>query len=100
LTSASALYAFPMGYAGLVEADEPMRVIGELVWLTDLATVFGVLDAYEGEEFARVVKQVRLETGELVWSWIYTLAVPDLIKHGTLIAHGVWLRHLAETRSA
>jgi gamma-glutamylcyclotransferase (GGCT)/AIG2-like uncharacterized protein YtfP len=91
------IYAFPMGYAGLVEADEPRRVVGELVWLTELPATFGLLDAYEGDEFARVVKQVRLDTGEVLWSWIYTLADPDAIAHGALIEHGDWVRYQSET---
>jgi gamma-glutamylcyclotransferase (GGCT)/AIG2-like uncharacterized protein YtfP len=91
-----AIYAFSMGYAGFVEADEPMRVIGELVWLTELPATLGLLDAYEGEDFVRVIKQVRLETGDVVWSWIYALADPDAIKHGTLIDHGDWVRYRAE----
>ena len=85
-----------MGYAGFVEADEPMRVVGELLWLTELPATFGLLDAYEGEDFARVIKQVRLETGDVVWSWIYVLADPDAIQHGTLIDHGDWVRYRAE----
>lgn len=90
------IYAFPMGYAGFIEADEPKRVVGELLWLTELAATFGLLDAYEGQDFARVLRQVRLETGEMVWSWIYALADAEAIKHGALIEHGDWVRYLAE----
>jgi gamma-glutamylcyclotransferase (GGCT)/AIG2-like uncharacterized protein YtfP len=95
-STAGAIYVFPMGYAGFIEADEPRRVIGELLWLTDLAATFGLLDAYEGQDFARVLKQIRLETGELVWSWLYALADREAIKHGVLIEHGDWVRYLAE----
>ena len=95
-STTGAIYAFPMGYAGLIEATAPSRVLGEIVWLTELAATFGLLDAYEGEEFARVIKQVTLESGEAVWSWIYVLSDPDSIKHGTLIPHGDWARYMGE----
>lgn len=92
-----AIYAFPMGYAGYVEADDA-RVIGELVWLTELPATFGLLDAYEGDEFARVVKQVELDTGEAVWAWIYVLSDPAAIQHGARIEHGDWARYVREQR--
>jgi gamma-glutamylcyclotransferase (GGCT)/AIG2-like uncharacterized protein YtfP len=96
-STTGAMYAFPMGYAGLVEdpavRPEPRRVVGELLWLTELPATFGLLDAYEGEEFVRVIKQVTLDTGEPVWAWIYVLSDPEAIKHGTLIEHGDWVRY-------
>ena len=91
-----AIYAFPMGYPGFCEGDGKGSVHGEVVWLTDLAATFGLLDAYEGSDFARVIKQVTLETGEEIWSWIYTLADPGAVKHGELIADGNWVRHWTE----
>jgi gamma-glutamylcyclotransferase (GGCT)/AIG2-like uncharacterized protein YtfP len=94
-STTGAVYVFPMGYAGLVETAE-RRVIGELLWLTELPATFGLLDAYEGDEFARVVKKVTLETGEEVWSWIYVLTDPEAIQHGTLIEHGDWERYWQE----
>ena len=93
-----AIYAFPMGYAGFVEAEPPSRVAGEALWLTDLPATFGLLDAYEGDEFARVIKQVELESGEPVWTWIYVLADPDTARHGALIEHGDWARFAVEQR--
>jgi gamma-glutamylcyclotransferase (GGCT)/AIG2-like uncharacterized protein YtfP len=94
-STTGAIYVFPMGYAGLVEAADA-RVVGELLWLTELPATFGLLDAYEGDEFARVIKQVTLETGEQVWSWIYVLTDPEAIQHGTLIEHGDWDRYWQE----
>jgi gamma-glutamylcyclotransferase (GGCT)/AIG2-like uncharacterized protein YtfP len=85
-----AIYAFPMGYPGYVEGPHP--IVGELLWLTELAATFGLLDAYEGEEFARTIRQVTLDTKEQTWAWIYVLANPDAIRHGTLIEHGDWVR--------
>jgi len=95
-STTGAIYVFPMGYAGLVEVSEPRRVIGELVWLNELPATLGLLDAYEGEEFVRVIKQVTLETGEPVWSWIYVLSDPEAIKHGSLIEHGDWAKYCLE----
>jgi gamma-glutamylcyclotransferase (GGCT)/AIG2-like uncharacterized protein YtfP len=95
-STTGAIYAFPMGYAGFVEAEPPLRVEGELLWLNELAAAFGLLDAYEGEEFARVIRQVTLENGEPVWCWIYVLSDPGAIKHGTLIEHGDWARYQSE----
>lgn len=90
------IYAFPMGYPGYTEGDGKGRVVGEIVWLTDLAATFGLLDAYEGEDFARVIKQVTTESGEELWAWIYTLADPAAIKLGTRIEDGDWVRYWTE----
>ena len=90
------IYAFPMGYPGYTEGDGKGRVVGEVVWLSDLAATFGLLDAYEGEDFARVIKQVTTDAGEQIWAWIYTLADPAAIKLGSLIEDGDWVRYWTE----
>lgn len=90
------IYAFPMGYPGFTEGDGTGHVLGEVLWLTDLPATFGLLDAYEGQDFARVIKQATLETGEEVWTWIYTLADPAAVQLGTLIADGDWVRYWTE----
>jgi gamma-glutamylcyclotransferase (GGCT)/AIG2-like uncharacterized protein YtfP len=90
------IYAFPMGYPGFSEGDGVGRVVGEVVWLSDLAATFGLLDAYEGTDFARVIRQITLETGEEIWAWIYTLADPGAVKLGTLIPDGDWVRYWTE----
>ena len=95
-TTNGKIYAFPMGYPGFTESDGTGVVVGEILWLADLAATFGLLDAYEGEDFARVIKQVRLESGEDVWTWIYTLSDPTAIKLGTLIEDGDWVRYWTE----
>lgn len=106
-TTAGAIYVFPMGYAGFVDhpasagpagAEPAARVVGELLWLTDLAATFGLLDAYEGEDFARVLKQVQLDSGETVWSWIYVLADADAVQHGRLLTHGDWVKFWTENQ--
>lgn len=88
------MYAFPMGYPGFSEGAG--TVVGEVLWLSELAATFGLLDAYEGQDFARVIKQVTLETGEEVWAWVYTLADPSAVRHGVLIEHGDWVRYWTE----
>jgi gamma-glutamylcyclotransferase (GGCT)/AIG2-like uncharacterized protein YtfP len=88
------IYAFPMGYPGFIEGDGP--VVGEVLWLAELAATFGLLDAYEGLDFVRVLRQVTLASGELVWTWIYTLADPSAIKLGTLVPDGDWVRYWTE----
>jgi gamma-glutamylcyclotransferase (GGCT)/AIG2-like uncharacterized protein YtfP len=92
------IYAFPMGYPGFTEVavGGTSIVIGEVVWLTELPATFGLLDAYEGQDFARVIKQVTLASGEQVWTWIYTLSDPAAVKHGSLIADGDWVRYWTE----
>ncbi len=95
-TTTGKIYAFPMGYPGFTEGDGTGQVHGEVLWLTELPATFGLLDAYEGQDFARVIKQVVLETGEEVWTWIYTLADPGTVKLGTLIADGDWVRYWTE----
>ncbi len=95
-TTSGRIYAFPMGYPGFCEGDSSGKVAGEVLWLTDLAATFGLLDAYEGTDFARVIKQVTLATGDEVWTWIYTLADPGAVKHGTLIEDGNWVRYWTE----
>lgn len=90
------IYAFPMGYPGFTEGDGKGRVVGEIVWLTELAATFGLLDAYEGADFARVIREVTLANGDVVWAWVYTLADPGAVRHGTLIQDGDWVRYWTE----
>ncbi len=95
--TAGSIYAFPMGHPGYIEGDGQGRVEGEVIWLDELAATFGLLDAYEGQDFARVIRKVSLEeTGEEIWAWVYTLSDPTAIKFGTLIQHGDWVRYWTE----
>jgi gamma-glutamylcyclotransferase (GGCT)/AIG2-like uncharacterized protein YtfP len=90
------MYAFPMGHPGYVEGDTG-RVVGEVIWLDELAATFALLDAYEGQDFARVIKKVTIdETNEQAWAWVYTLSDPAAVKFGTLIEHGDWVRYWNE----
>ena len=90
------IYAFPMGYPAYCEGDQGGRVIGEVIWLTELAATFGLLDAYEGQDFARIIKEVTLESGDIVWAWVYTLSDPAAVRLGTRIDHGDWVRYWTE----
>jgi len=95
-TTSGKIYAFPMGYPGFTEGDGTGTVAGEVLWLTELAATFGLLDAYEGQDFARVIKKVTTDAGEEVWTWIYTLADPSAVQLGTLIEDGDWVRYWTE----
>ena len=94
-TTEGSLYAFPMGYPGYVE-DGGGQVHGEVLWLTELAATFALLDAYEGTDFARMIRQVTLDSGEVIWAWIYVLSDPAAVKLGTRIEHGDWVRYWTE----
>src|SRR6185369_305248 len=75
------IYAFPMGHPGFFEGDGKGRVQGEVIWLTELAATFALLDAYEGQDFARMIRKVTIEeTSEEIWAWVYTLADPAAVK--------------------
>jgi gamma-glutamylcyclotransferase (GGCT)/AIG2-like uncharacterized protein YtfP len=96
-TTTGSIYAFSMGHPGFVEGAASGVVVGEVLWLSDLAATFALLDAYEGQDFARIIRRVKLdETNEEVWAWIYTLADPSTMKFGTLIDHGDWVRYWTE----
>jgi len=92
-TATGRIYAFSMGYPAFTD-DDRGHVVGEVLWLTELPATFGLLDAYEGADFARVIKLVTLASGEEVWAWIYTLADPATAAYGTLIEDGDWIRQL------
>jgi gamma-glutamylcyclotransferase (GGCT)/AIG2-like uncharacterized protein YtfP len=94
-TTTGSMFAFPMGYPGYIE-DGPGIVLGEVLWLTDLAATFALLDAFEGADFARMIRQVTLASGEQVWAWIYVLSDPGAAKHGTPIEDGDWVRYWTE----
>lgn len=94
--TSGSIYAFPMGYPGYNEGDGTGKVVGEVLWLTELPATFGLLDAYESADFARVIKLVTLESGEEIWTWIYTLADPGAVQHGTLIPDGDWVHYWRE----
>jgi len=91
------IYAFSMGYPGLVDGDGAVR--GELLWLSDLPAAMPLLDAYEGEEFARVLRVAQLEDGTQVAAWCYVLADPTSVVDAEAILDGDWVRYRAESRA-
>ena len=96
-STTGAIYAFAMGHPGFVEGDGSGTVVGEVIWLSDLAATFGLLDAYEGQDFARIIRKVTLsETNEQVWAWIYTLSDPSAVTFGARIEDGDWVRYWTE----
>lgn len=95
------IYALPEGYPGFVapsgdDADEIVH--GELVTLTDLAAAFALLDAYEGADFSRVLRQADC-AGVNRWTWVYELTQPSLADTGVLIPSGDWSIHSASAPS-
>ncbi|NJO23111.1 MAG: gamma-glutamylcyclotransferase [Sphingomonadales bacterium] len=58
-----------------------------------LAATFALLDAYEGADFTRVIRQVTLRDDTTVWAWIYLLSDASASQLGELIADGDWVRH-------
>jgi gamma-glutamylcyclotransferase (GGCT)/AIG2-like uncharacterized protein YtfP len=86
--STGVLYGFDE-YPGLID-EGSAPVVGELVWLTELAAAFALLDAYEGKDFIRVLKQIRCADGEEQWAWCYVLAERRTAEAGTVIPSGEW----------
>jgi gamma-glutamylcyclotransferase (GGCT)/AIG2-like uncharacterized protein YtfP len=92
------IYAFPLGHPGLVQPypDQPRGgalVVGELLRLSDLPAALALLDAYEGEDFARVLSAVTRADGSTTYAWVYVLADPASAEHGELIASGDWVEY-------
>jgi len=86
------IYAFPLGFPGLVDGDGVVQ--GEIMWLTDLAASLALLDAYEGEEFQRVLKKVHRQSGD-EWAWCYILVDPSTVTLGERISDGDWIKYCA-----
>lgn len=89
------IYAFPMGYPGLVEGDGEVK--GELMTITDLAAAFALLDAYEGSDFVRLLKMVTNAEGKGEAAWVYFLSDPGTVHLAEPIPDGDWVRYWEET---
>jgi gamma-glutamylcyclotransferase (GGCT)/AIG2-like uncharacterized protein YtfP len=89
------IYAFPMGYPGLVEGDGEVK--GELMTITDLAAAFALLDAYEGADFVRLLKMVTNAEGQGEAAWVYYLSDPGTVHLAEPIPDGDWVRYWEET---
>jgi gamma-glutamylcyclotransferase (GGCT)/AIG2-like uncharacterized protein YtfP len=89
--SQGALYAFADGYPGLLHEGTD-RVVGEILWLDKLAEALPLLDAYEGDDFIRVLSPVTAASGEIMWCWAYLLADERFAQEAERIDHGDWVR--------
>jgi gamma-glutamylcyclotransferase (GGCT)/AIG2-like uncharacterized protein YtfP len=93
-TLPGAIYAFPDGYPGYTPSTDG-TVVGELVTLRDLTAAFLLLDAYEGDDYDRVLSKATTEGGDQVWCWVYQLKDPALTARGAPIPSGDWNRYAA-----
>jgi len=84
------IYALPDGDPGLV-LDDQDAVVGELLVLRDLAAVYPLLDAFEGENYERLLRRARLDDGTELWAWVYALADPALAEQGEPVTGGDWV---------
>lgn len=91
-TMIGTIYAFEDGYPGLLE-DGPDTVIGEVVELSDLTAAFALLDAYEGDDFIRIIKTAALRDGSDVPAWVYVLADERMVEGAVKIADGDWVEY-------
>ena len=92
-TACGRIYALSDGYPGFLPGSDGV-VIGEVVTLSDLGPAFALLDAYEGEEFHRVLHPVLLSDDSEIWAWCYVLADPALAEGGELLPGGDWAEYL------
>ena len=84
-------------YPGLIHSERTADVVhGEALLLESPAATFSWLDEYEGgdpeieEVYERVLRPIRLATGEIRMSWVY-LYLRD-IAAARLLASGRWHR--------
>ena len=63
-----------LGYPGLKLTDSGTPVSGQVLTSPDLADFGAELDAFEGEQYERVLAEVTLSTGELIEAHVYTVS--------------------------
>lgn len=63
-----------MGYPGLVLNHQGAQIHGLVLTTDKLADFWGELDAFEGEEYQRVITSVLMDTGEAIEAYVYALA--------------------------
>ncbi len=90
------MYAFDAGYPGIVLTGDTL-IAGELLQLVSPQAVLIELDAYEGDEFVRVMAEVETSSG-LVPAWVYVVADASLAT-GTRIPGGDWCAHVSGSAS-
>lgn len=62
-----------MGYPGIVLNDTADEVEGFIFISNELSQKWNELDDFEGKEYERITTKARLENGEIVESYIYSL---------------------------
>lgn len=85
------LYAFVDGYPGMLEEGQD-AIVGEVLWLENLAAALPLLDAYEGDDFIRILKEVELESGDRRWCWTYVLADERYASDADRVPDGDWVK--------
>jgi gamma-glutamylcyclotransferase (GGCT)/AIG2-like uncharacterized protein YtfP len=86
------MVAFPSGYPGVV-LDGETELIGELLHLDDLGAALPLLDAYEGDDFMRILCDVEGGSG-IERAWIYVLSDPASAAAATVVPGGDWTAYL------
>lgn len=77
------LYHLPYGYPAIVDVEDG-EVHGELVTFDDLDALLPALDAYEGDLYRRVAREVRVDDS-IAQAWCYVL---DSDLEAVLVAQG------------
>ena len=62
-----------LGYPGLKLMESGGQVSGQVLSSSDLDGFWAELDAFEGEQYERVLAEVTLSTGELIDAHVYTV---------------------------
>jgi len=97
-TMQGSIYVLSDGYPALVPGSDDL-VTGEVVTLKDLAAVFALLDAFEGESYTRIMQKARLADGSESWTWVYALADPAQAEHAEHVVSGDWVEWQARTQT-
>ncbi|KAF7785833.1 hypothetical protein PRUB_a0226 [Pseudoalteromonas rubra] len=63
-----------LGYPGLILDTGAGEVSGLVFSSSELDAHWQRLDEFEGEHYKRVIAQVRLDNGEIISAYVYTLA--------------------------
>jgi gamma-glutamylcyclotransferase (GGCT)/AIG2-like uncharacterized protein YtfP len=61
--------------------------------LDELAAAFALLDAYEGDDYEREMREVTLADGSRLWAWCYLLKDPASIRRAERIDSGDWVAY-------
>jgi gamma-glutamylcyclotransferase (GGCT)/AIG2-like uncharacterized protein YtfP len=77
-------------YPGLTEDVSAHNVKGEIYRITDAGKVFALLDEYEGEEYTRKQKWIRLNKKETIGCWVYVYQLKSNPEH-KIIMNGDYL---------